>query len=172
MALSPRTDSILLLTVLALIYLCAPFSAASAQQYHPDPLEIVTDSGSVQLKVEIADDAASRAKGLMHREYMPRDAGMLFCFDEVRPVMMWMKNTPLPLDMFFIGQDGVIASIASNTEPFSTDIIASNAPVLFVLELNAGSAENFQIKNGNRVKHPVILSCASRMKGVVDAPLQ
>lgn len=143
-----------------------------AQTYHPDPLEVLTDNGVAKFRIEIADTAQTRSKGLMHREFLPSDAGMLFCFDQIRPVMMWMKNTPLPLDMIFISEKGVVSSVETDSVPFSTEIISSSGPVLLVLELNAGAADQFQIKIGNRVKHPVILSCASRMKRVGDPSLQ
>lgn len=143
-----------------------------AETLHPEPLVIVTDDGPVSFQIEIADTAESRAIGLMHRPSMAMDQGMLFCFDGVRKVMMWMRNTLISLDMIFIDQHGLVSSIAPNNVPLSEQIIASVEPVLFVLELNSGSAKKYQIKKGQRVQHSVILSCASRLKGVGDAPLQ
>ena len=94
-----------------------------------------------------------RAKGLMFRNYMPADRGMLFDFERVEPVAMWMQNTYLPLDMLFIRADGSIARIAERTEPMSTRTIPSGEPVLGVLELNAGAAEKIGAKAGDRIEH-------------------
>jgi uncharacterized membrane protein (UPF0127 family) len=99
-------------------------------------------------------DDEGRSRGLMFRRSMPADHGMLFDFEQVAPVAMWMKNTYLSLDMLFIRPDGTIARIAADTEPQSTRVIPSGEPVLAVLELNAGTAARLGIKAGDWVKHP------------------
>ena len=91
----------------------------------------------------------------MYRRTMAPDHGMLFDFEAVAPVAMWMKNTYLPLDMLFIRADGTIARIAADTEPLSTKVIPSGEPVLSVLELNAGTAARLGIHAGDRVEHPL-----------------
>jgi uncharacterized membrane protein (UPF0127 family) len=96
-----------------------------------------------------------RAKGLMFRRYLPPDRGMLFDFKQTQPVMMWMKDTFIPLDMVFIRKDGTVSSVAENTEPHSTRTIASTEPVYAVLEVNAGTAARLGIKTGDRVQHPL-----------------
>ena len=78
-----------------------------------------------QFAVEIADDDEERARGLMFRESMADDHGMLFVFDEDAPQSFWMKNTFIPLDMVFIREDGEVASIAKNAQPQSLAIISS-----------------------------------------------
>ncbi|MEX2352794.1 MAG: DUF192 domain-containing protein, partial [Gammaproteobacteria bacterium] len=70
-----------------------------------------------------------------------------------RPASMWMKNTILPLDMFFIAADGTIINIAENTTPYSETPIRSGGPVRAVLELNAGQAHKHQFAIGDRVTH-------------------
>ena len=70
-----------------------------------------------------------RAKGLMFRRFMPADRGMLFDFQRVEPVAMWMQNTYSPLDMIFIRADGSVARIAERTEPLSTRTVPSGEPV-------------------------------------------
>ena len=127
----------------------------------PDPnsvfpteiLEIVTSSGSFKFSVEIADEVQERSKGLMFRETMLPTHGMIFDFGETSPVSMWMRNTPLSLDMIFIKQDGEIARIVSDTVPFSEEIISSGKPVSHVLELNAGMARQIGMKAGDKVIH-------------------
>ena len=106
--------------------------------------------------MELALTAADSATGLMHRQDMAADHGMLFRFDQTRQVLMWMKNTPLPLDMLFIDDDGTIVGIAKDTTPFSEAIIASPGPVRYVLELNAGTAERMGIAVGDVARHRAI----------------
>lgn len=106
--------------------------------------------------VELAITPDQRAQGLMHREEMAPDHGMLFDFGISRPVAMWMKNTHLPLDMLFIRQDGTIARIAADTVPFSEHIVDSGEPVLFVLELNAGTSARLAITAGDKVESHTI----------------
>ena len=121
-----------------------------------EPLVITTTAGPVSFGVELALTAADRATGLMHRQDMAADHGMLFRFDQTRQVLMWMKNTPLPLDMLFIDDDGTIVGIAKDTTPFSEAIIASPGPVRYVLELNAGTAERMGIAVGDVARHRAI----------------
>jgi uncharacterized membrane protein (UPF0127 family) len=85
---------------------------------------------------------------------------MLFVFEESQPVGFWMKNTPLPLDLLFIGQDGKVRAIGAseNGSPFS---IAPGEPVQFVLELNAGTAAEAGIENGDTIRHPAISQAAN-----------
>jgi len=89
----------------------------------------------------------------MYRRKMAADAGMLFVYPSDAPVSMWMKNTFIPLDMFFIGSDGRITHIAERTVPQSTELIGSYGPVRGVLELNGGTASRLGIKPGDRVIH-------------------
>ncbi|WP_437437201.1 DUF192 domain-containing protein [Shinella daejeonensis] len=106
--------------------------------------------------VEMAITPRQRERGLMHRREMAPDRGMLFAFGETRQVLMWMRNTYLPLDMLFIGRDGRIRSIHENAKPLSEAIIDSKVPVDFVLELNAGTVRQFGIRTGNRVRNALI----------------
>ncbi|MEP3665528.1 MAG: DUF192 domain-containing protein, partial [Roseibium sp.] len=85
---------------------------------------------------------------------MGPDTGMLFVFQSEDQRYFWMKNTPLPLDIIFIGADGAIVSIAAGTTPFSTDTIPSGKPARFVLELNAGRAAELGIKAGDTASSP------------------
>lgn len=119
------------------------------------PLVAETAAGELSFKVEIADDTSERSMGLMFRDYLPADQGMLFIFEQTQPVGFWMKNTKLPLDLIFIGEDGKVKAIRQG-EPMSEAVIAPDAPVRFVLELNAGTAAARGIESGVQIRHPEI----------------
>ena len=121
----------------------------------PAPLIVETDKGDLPFKIEIADDASERSMGLMFRDYLPPDQGMLFIFEQTRQVGFWMKNTKLPLDLIFISDNGIVKAIKRG-EPMSEAPIAPDSPVRFVLELNAGTAAKRGIVSGARIHHPVI----------------
>ncbi len=140
-----------LISICATAWLAAPLSAQ--QELPLEELAIETVAGKRLFRVEVARNQSQRAVGLMWRRQMDPDRGMLFDFDSVRQVTMWMQNTPLSLDMLFIAEDGRVASIAAHTTPFSTERITSGVPVGAVLELLAGSAERLGIAPGDRVRH-------------------
>lgn len=139
--------------------LLAPALPAIAQQAATAPaagLETLTIASGSQrhaFQVEVMRTPDQRARGLMHRNYLPPDRGMLFDFGRTEPVAMWMQNTYIPLDMLFIRADGTVARIAENTEPLSTRTIPSGEPVLSVLEINGGTAAKLGIKPGDKVEH-------------------
>ena len=118
-----------------------------------EPLTIATEHDASLFTVEIADTDQLRARGLMFRQRLPGDRGMLFDFGKPRPAAMWMKNTYIPLDMLFIRADGTIAYIAENTKPRSLDVIGISEPVLAVLELAGGTAKRLGIRAGDTVYH-------------------
>ena len=128
---------------------------AEKNQLTGEELVIDTAGGPVILFVEVADTNQTRASGLMYREELAPKAGMLFDFKREQPVSFWMKNTLIPLDIFFIKADGRIVNIAKRAVPYSERSIASDEPVLGVLETNAGIADRLGIKPGNIVRHPV-----------------
>ncbi|MET3892103.1 uncharacterized membrane protein (UPF0127 family) [Bosea sp. OAE506] len=118
-----------------------------------ESLAIVSGDKRHSFQVEVMRTPEQRARGLMHRRYMPADRGMLFDFGRTEPVAMWMENTYIPLDMLFIRADGTIARIAENTEPLSQRTIPSGEPVLSVLEINGGVSRTLGLKAGDRVEH-------------------
>jgi len=118
-----------------------------------ESLVIVSGSTRHAFQVEVMRTPDQRAKGLMFRNYMPADRGMLFDFGASEPVAMWMQNTYISLDMLFIRADGTIARIAERTEPLSTRTIPSGEPVLSVLEINGGVSKQLGIKPGDKVEH-------------------
>lgn len=106
----------------------------------PESLKFETVSievGGVPLTVEIADTPAKRRRGLMYRETLSDETGMLFVFDEERRPSFWMKNTSLPLSLAYISREGVIREI-HHLRPFSEDPVASRRVVLYALEVNQG----------------------------------
>lgn len=120
-----------------------------------EPLSITTETDVALFTVEIADTDELRERGLMFRQRMPEDKGMLFDFGQPRTVAMWMKNTYIPLDMLFIRADGTIAYIAENTVPKSLDAIGVQEPILAVLELAGGTTKKKAIKAGDVVVHRI-----------------
>jgi len=123
-----------------------------------ETLTIVTDPKGPHpvdhgLSVEVMRTEAEREHGLMGRRYLPPDRGMLFQFDSERSIMMWMKDTYIPLDMIFISRAGVVTHIHENAEPLSEAVIPSYGPVLGVLEVNAGYARQIGLKPGDLVRH-------------------
>jgi uncharacterized membrane protein (UPF0127 family) len=118
-----------------------------------DLLVIDTAGGPRNFRVEIAVTPEQRQQGLMYRESLAADAGMLFLYGEDRQVRMWMKNTLIPLDMIFIRRDGTVESVAERTIPLSSAIVASKGDVAAVLEVNGGTAARLGIRPGDRVRH-------------------
>ena len=129
----------------------------------PAPLVVESAGGSSTFSIEIADDNEERGRGLMFRKDMADDRGMLFVFENTRQVGFWMKNTPMPLDLIFIGEDGVVLDVLPG-EPFSEAPIGPRAPVRFVLEVKRGIAMAAGIEAGMQVRHPVIDAIAQPAK--------
>src|SRR6478735_4926854 len=117
-----------------------------------ESLVIVSGGTRHVLQVEVMRTPDQRAKGLMFRNYMPTERGMLFDFGASEPVAMWMQNTYISLDMLFIRADGTIARIAERTEPLSTRTIPSGEPVLSVLEINGGVSKQLGLKPDDKVE--------------------
>ncbi|QQP88175.1 DUF192 domain-containing protein [Skermanella sp. TT6] len=145
-----RTFTLVLLLVAAGL---GPVSAA--ETFRTDRLTIETASGGkYPFAIEVAETPRQMAQGLMFRETMAPDAGMLFVLPQLQTMSMWMKNTFIPLDMVFIGADGRIVNIHENAVPQSLDTISSAGQVKGVLEINGGMAARLGIRAGDRVVHP------------------
>jgi uncharacterized membrane protein (UPF0127 family) len=121
-------------------------------------LTIETHQGQVRLNVEIADDEAERNRGLMYREPLPDDRGMLFHFQTPEYASFWMHNTPSSLDIIFIGVDGRILNIADHTTPYSDEPVPATGLTRGVLEIRAGRAEELGLRPGDRVRHRIFPS--------------
>lgn len=113
------------------------------------PLTVTTPAGDVHaFEVEVADTPEERGRGLMHRDELAADRGMLFVFPRRERIAMWMRNTRIPLDMLFIDHDGQVLQIHERAVPYSEETIASRRRVRYVLELVGGSAERLGIGEG------------------------
>jgi uncharacterized protein len=116
-------------------------------------LVLHTAKGDFTFNVEIADDNAERAKGLMFRDHLAADAGMLFDYGQEQLASFWMQNTLIPLDMVFVGADGIVKNIHVNARPLDTTSIPSEFPVRFVLEIAGGRSQEIGLAVGDRMDH-------------------
>jgi len=118
------------------------------------PTVILAPAGRapVKVRVGVARTPEQRERGLMYRERLDADAGMVFLFDHDDDQTFWMKNTPLPLDMIFITKDLAVAGVVENTVPFSTQSRSCGKQSRFVLEVNAGFAARHGVAAGTRVE--------------------
>ena len=124
------------------------------------PLSIVVAPGkSVRFQVEFVDSDPGRERGLMFRKSLAPGAGMLFDFKTPQEVNFWMKNTLIPLDMLFIGQDGRIRNIYRQATPLSLTPIPSDGPIRGVLEIAGGRALELDLEPGDCVRHPIFQGC-------------
>jgi len=121
-----------------------------------DQAEVVVASGYREHRfiVEIARTPEEQARGLMERQSLASDRGMLFPYSPPQPVSFWMRNTMIPLDLIFIAPGGRIARIEADAVPFAEDQLQSGVPVEAVLELNGGQAAALGIKPGDEVRWP------------------
>ncbi|AQS41713.1 MAG: Hypothetical protein BHV28_10190 [Candidatus Tokpelaia hoelldobleri] len=148
----------LLLCFVVFLLLPAVSGAQQAMRLPVDvrPLVVHTDKNIIEFDVEIARTDEQRGRGLMFRQDFPAGRVMLFRFPQQQVITMWMMNTPLPLDMVFLNEEGIIVSIHEGAEPFSQAIISSQKPAASVIELKAGQVKEHHIANGQRVTHSAI----------------
>jgi uncharacterized membrane protein (UPF0127 family) len=139
--------------VLAMLLAPAPVAASCRD----DSVELRTPAGAaVRFTVEVADDAAERAQGLMNRPSMPRGAGMLFVYERPQRAVFWMKNTLIPLDMIFADPSGTVTRVHENAVPLDETGIDGGDGVRFVLEINGGLARRLGIGPGTVLRHPAV----------------
>lgn len=115
------------------------------------PLVIATAFGERRFTVEVARSEAEQQRGLMHRERLAEDGGMLFPFAYPRTASFWMKETPLALDLLFVRPDGTIAAIL-NGRPGDLTPLSAGEPVSAVVEIAGGTAAALGIAPGDRVR--------------------
>jgi hypothetical protein len=128
-----------------------PMQIESLAHFPRTTLTIKAHGHADRFDIWIADTPARQEQGLMFVRDLPPSQGMLF--PESSPVVatFWMKNTYIPLDMVFVGEDGRVAKIIANARPFSLGLLSSGVPVIAVLEIRGGEAAQLRIKVGDEV---------------------
>lgn len=120
-----------------------------------DRVSLRGDHDQITFNVELADDLQSRALGLMHRPSMPTDSGMIFFYDSPIHARFWMRNTLIPLDMIFVGDDGRVKHIHENAIPLDLTVIDGGRDILVVLEINGGLSKEIGLSAGTELLHPM-----------------
>jgi uncharacterized protein len=136
---------------------CTSSPAASNGQVAASSLTVLSiksANGVHRFKVEMARTPEQQERGLMFRQSLPPDGGMLFPMDPPRTASFWMRNTVIPLDMIFIRDDGTIARIAAETTPYSEVPVDSGEPVAAVLEIAGGQSAALGIAEDDKVTWP------------------
>ena len=126
----------------------AALSPAGLEQI---PLTVHSKGKAHRFTVEVARTPQQQSQGLMHRQSLAPDRGMLFPYEPPQDASFWMENTLIPLDLIFIRPDGTIARIADNAVPLSREPIPSLEPVSAVLEIAGGRAAELGIQPGDKV---------------------
>ncbi len=126
------------------------------EKFPTSELEIITAAGKrIKFNIEVATSISQRAQGLMYRQNLELQSGMLFDYGASQQATMWMKNTLIPLDMLFIDSSGKIVFIQERTVPLSEAVIAAPEPVRAVLELAGGATARLGIKQGDQVDYVI-----------------
>lgn len=111
-----------------------------------------TDSIVAQLDIEIADDSYKTQTGLMYRKSMEKDQAMLFIFPDEQIRSFYMKNTEFALDIIYINSNKEIVGIRKNAKPFDETSLPSEEKAQYVLEVNAGFSEAWELEKGDRIQ--------------------
>lgn len=127
----------------------------SPQGFETTTLRLVTqDQSEHWFTVYLATSRWQRARGLSFVEHLPPDQGMLFLFPPRQRIIMWMKDTFIPLDMLFMAPDGRVLQIVENAVPGSLERIYADPGASVVLELNGGTVQRLGIRPGARALFP------------------
>jgi uncharacterized protein len=118
----------------------------------PATVVVDADGRKITFRVELASTEAEREKGLMYRQSLAPDAGMLFLFERPAVETFWMKNTLIPLDMIFIATDHSIVGIVANAEPLTLTPRSVGEPSQYVLEIGGGLAARLGIRAGEQLE--------------------
>jgi uncharacterized membrane protein (UPF0127 family) len=144
-----------------LLFICFAAEAANDAEvldriFPRSTMQIATSDARLHpFEIWVADNEPRRARGLMFVRHLAENQAMLFIYEGVQPISMWMKNTYIPLDMLFVDANGRIVKVIENTKPESLDTIDSDVPVRGVIEVNAGIASKLHVRPGSLVIHPV-----------------
>ncbi len=145
-----RSLKSLIATSVSLLWLASAGHAACSD----DTVMMRGALGEARFAVTVADTMAERSRGLMFVEDMPLMEGMLFVYRQPQSVSFWMRNTLIPLDMIFVGADGVVDNIHAMAEPLNETPIFGGSDIQFVLEVNGGLAERLGLQAGDQMQHP------------------
>ena len=118
----------------------------------PEAVMTGRDGKPFRVRVEVVTRPEEQARGLMHRQHLDADSGMLFVYTAEDRRYFWMKNTYIPLDMVFIGANRRIVGIVRNAEPLTAVRREVDAPSQYVLEVNAGFTQRHGIRAGSPVR--------------------
>ncbi|WP_207102177.1 DUF192 domain-containing protein [Paracoccus shandongensis] len=142
------------------LWLGAGGASAAPVACSPGSVTFQTRGDPVVVRVEVSDDEAERARGLMFRRKLDPGTGMLFIYDNPRPVSFWMRNTYIPLDLVFLDQTGTIRHIHRNAVPLDETPIPGAAPGdprperRMILEIGGGEADRLGLAVGQPMAHP------------------
>ena len=143
------------LIIINLIFFIVSSACSENIKFKKDVLNIISGERKISFKIELAISSEEMSKGLMHRDKLPLDHGMLFIYPDNQYVTMWMKNTLIPLDMIFFKQNGEIEQIVRMTTPNSLKYISSNNLVKAVLEINGGLSNYLKINKGDKIDYHI-----------------
>ncbi|SDS09992.1 hypothetical protein SAMN04515667_1405 [Formosa sp. Hel1_31_208] len=119
-------------------------------------IKAANDSVVVSLDIEIADDDYQTQTGLMYRKSMAHHQGMLFIFPDVDYRSFYMKNTEIPLDIIYISETKTIVSIQKHAQPMDETSLPSEGPAKYVLEVNAGLSDEWNLEKGDRIAFSIL----------------
>ncbi len=111
-----------------------------------------TENGEKRVTLEVVATPARIQRGLMHRQHLAPDRGMLFVFAGDRVRSFWMKNTLIPLDMLFVTKDLVVAGVVRNTQPLSLESRSVGIPTRYVIEVNGGWTAKNGVDAGTKLR--------------------
>lgn len=163
-----KKNIVTLITIVILGVFCFQFQSCKEDQKTIKPvivefkkegeliLKTANDSIIKNLDIEIADDEYQTQTGLMYRDSMEENQGMLFIFPVEDLLGFYMKNTKFALDIIYIDSDKKIVSFQKNAQPYSEDSLPSNVPAKYVLEVNTGLADAWQLKVGDKIEYQKI----------------
>ncbi len=141
----------------ALLAAAGPGHGCRSEATRPTPRVLVDAArGTVAVRVEVARTPEQRERGLMDRSRLDPDAGMIFVFEDTARHAFWMKNTLIPLDMLFIGDDGRVAAVVER-RPLTLESSDGGVDSRYVLEVNGGWAAAHGVAVGDRVRFENVL---------------
>ena len=129
---------------------------AGAAPCREDAVTLRGDGDQARFRVELADEEAERAQGLMNRDTLAQGAGMLFVYPAPQQVAFWMKNTRIPLDMIFLDAGGTVQKVHHEAVPHDETPIFGGDDIQSVLDINGGLARRIGIEEGWQLRHPAI----------------